>query len=141
MNLRNDEELNWPKLGSVELTANKMKSTMIAAFDQLLEKLEHHKSRSRHYPKPLKESIESLTKKKGTIMNLLSEDVIYKLDLFQQELFVMRYLNLAATTFDFDYEKNGIFVNLPLHHPLYLQYNELDDMEKNWQSRLKFICT
>ena len=107
-----------------------MKSTMIAAFDRLLEKLEYHKPRSRRYPKPLKESIESLTKKKGTIMKLLSEDVIYKLEQFQRELFVMRYLNLAATTFDFDYEKNGIFVNLPIHHPLYLQYNKLDDMEK-----------
>ena len=42
----------------------------------------------------------------------------------------MRYLNLASTTFDFDYKECSIFVNLNNQHLLHLSYNELDEIEQ-----------
>ena len=142
MNDKSDDEFQWCQPGGVVLEPDKMKSAMITIFQHHLHKLEHAKSRYRSYPQPLKDSIGSLLNKRDTIMNMLRVDAIYTLKQpFQRELYVMRFLNLAATTFDFDYKKNGIFVNLPRHHPLKLKYQELDKMEKNWQSHLKFICT
>ena len=47
INNKMEDEFKYYEPVGVDLTADDYKSTMTAAFDLLLEKLEHHKSRSR----------------------------------------------------------------------------------------------